>query len=143
VDHFDGKSPLRHVGKPGTTQIEERISNPLVRIDNDLAVVWAPFDFLVRWKNRSLRNRPVQSGSCHGKWMIASVGDSGTRTCSAKLSFALGLCGALQKSCWAEHVHQFTAIVNSLPPFTMRPSGNCAETPVRTTTSPDIPCQLI
>src|SRR3982751_2448783 len=27
------------VGKPGTTQIEERIHNPLIRIDNDLAVV--------------------------------------------------------------------------------------------------------
>jgi hypothetical protein len=31
------------VGKPGKTQIEERIHDPLVRIDNDLAVVWAPF----------------------------------------------------------------------------------------------------
>src|SRR5882757_3847150 len=38
------------VGKPGTTQIEERIHNPLVRIDSDLAVVWAPFDFLVDGK---------------------------------------------------------------------------------------------
>src|SRR5271156_6660563 len=35
------------VGKPGTTQLEERIHDPLVRIDNDLAVVWAPFEFLV------------------------------------------------------------------------------------------------
>ena len=33
------------VGKPGTTKIEERIHDPLVKIDNDLAVVWAPFDF--------------------------------------------------------------------------------------------------
>ncbi len=36
--------------KPGTTEIEERIHNPMVRIDNDLAVVWAPFDFLVDGK---------------------------------------------------------------------------------------------
>src|ERR1700722_12984472 len=35
------------VGRPGTTAIEERIHDPLVRIDNDLAVVWAPFEFLV------------------------------------------------------------------------------------------------
>ena len=35
------------VGKPGKAQIEERIHDPLIRIDNDLAVVWAPFDFLV------------------------------------------------------------------------------------------------
>jgi len=35
------------VGKPATTHIEERIHGPLVRIDHDLAVVWAPFEFLV------------------------------------------------------------------------------------------------
>jgi hypothetical protein len=30
------------VGRPGATHIEERIQDPLIRIDNDLAVVWAP-----------------------------------------------------------------------------------------------------
>jgi hypothetical protein len=35
------------VGNPSKTQIEERIHNPLVRIDNDLAVVWTPFNFLI------------------------------------------------------------------------------------------------
>src|SRR5215467_13841982 len=38
------------VGKPGTSQIQERIHDPLVRIDHDLAVVWAPFEFLVDGK---------------------------------------------------------------------------------------------
>jgi len=38
------------VGRPGTTQIEERIHDPLVRIDNDLAMVWAPFEFLIDGK---------------------------------------------------------------------------------------------
>ncbi len=52
------------VGKPGKAQIEERIHDPLVRIDNDLAMVWAPFDFLVGWEGGSLRNRPVQPGAC-------------------------------------------------------------------------------
>ena len=34
----------QRVGR-GTTHVDERIHDPLVRIDNDLAVVWAPFDF--------------------------------------------------------------------------------------------------
>src|ERR1700759_1572474 len=40
------------VGKPGpnTKKIEERIHDPLVKIDNDLAVVWAAFHFLVDGK---------------------------------------------------------------------------------------------
>jgi hypothetical protein len=49
------------VGKPGKAQIEERIHDPLVRVDNDLAVVWAPFDFLVDGKVDHLRDRLVQS----------------------------------------------------------------------------------
>src|SRR3954454_19764510 len=38
------------VGKPGTTHIQERIHDPLIRIDGDLALVWAPFEFLVDGK---------------------------------------------------------------------------------------------
>src|SRR5262249_14521644 len=38
------------VGKPGPNQIQERIHDPLIRIDNDLAMVWAPFEFLVDGK---------------------------------------------------------------------------------------------
>ena len=38
------------VGTPGTKRIEERIHDPLVRVDHDLAVVWAPFEFLVDGK---------------------------------------------------------------------------------------------
>jgi hypothetical protein len=49
------------VGKPGKAQIEERIHDPLVRIDNDLAVVWAPFDFLER--TCSILSAPMANGS--------------------------------------------------------------------------------
>ncbi|MGC1293985.1 MAG: nuclear transport factor 2 family protein [Alloacidobacterium sp.] len=72
------------VGKPGTTQIEERIHNPLVRIDNDLAVVWAPFDFLVEGKVDHCGTDLFNLVRVDGRWMIASVADTGTKSCSAK-----------------------------------------------------------
>ena len=72
------------VGKPGTTQIEERIHDPLVRIDNDLAVVWAPFDFLVDGKVDHCGTDLFNMVRVDGKWMIASVADTGTKTCPAK-----------------------------------------------------------
>jgi hypothetical protein len=72
------------VGKPGTTQIEERIHNPLVRIDSDLAVVWAPFDFLVDGKIDHCGTDLFNLVRVDGRWMIASVADTGTKTCSAK-----------------------------------------------------------
>ena len=72
------------VGKPGTTQIEERIHDPLIRIDNDLAVVWAPFDFLVNGKVDHCGTDLFNMVRVDGKWLIASVADTGTKNCSAK-----------------------------------------------------------
>ena len=72
------------VGKPGTTRIEERIHDPLVRIDNDLAVVWAPFEFLVDGKVDHCGTDLFNVVRVDGKWMIASVADTGTKTCSKK-----------------------------------------------------------
>ena len=72
------------VGKPGKTQIEERIHDPLVRIDTDLAVVWAAFDFLVDGKVDHCGTDLFNLVRVDGRWMIASVADTGTKTCSAK-----------------------------------------------------------
>ena len=71
------------VGKPGTTKIEERIHDPLIRIDRDLAVVWARFDFLVDGKVDHCGTDLFNMVRVDGKWLIASVADTGTKTCSA------------------------------------------------------------
>jgi hypothetical protein len=72
------------VGKPGKAQIEERIHDPLVRIDNDLAVVWAPFDFLVDGKVDHCGTDLFNLVRADGKWLIASVADTGRKDCAAK-----------------------------------------------------------
>ena len=72
------------VGKPGKTRIEERIHNPLVRIDNDLAVVWAPFNFLIDGKVDHCGTDLFDLVRVDGRWLIASVADTGTKTCSAQ-----------------------------------------------------------
>ena len=72
------------VGRPGTTHIEERIHDPLIRIDNDLAVVWAPFDFLVDGKVDHCGTDLFNMARVDGKWMIASVADTGRKDCAAK-----------------------------------------------------------
>ena len=59
------------VGKPGKSQIEERIHDPLVRIDNDLAVVWAPFQFLVDGKVDHCGTDLFNLVRTDGKWLIA------------------------------------------------------------------------
>ena len=72
------------VGKPGTTRIEERIHDPLVRIDHDLAVVWAPFEFLVDGKVDHCGTDLFNLVRTDGKWLIASVADTGRKDCSVK-----------------------------------------------------------
>ena len=70
--------------RPGTTHIEERIHNPLVRIDHDLAVVWAPFEFLVDGKVDHCGTDLFNLIRVDGKWLIASVADTGRKSCLVK-----------------------------------------------------------
>jgi Putative lumazine-binding len=72
------------VGRPGTTHIEERIHDPLIRIDNDLAVVWAPFEFLVDGKVDHCGTDLFNLVRKDGKWWIASVADTGRKDCSER-----------------------------------------------------------
>jgi putative lumazine-binding protein len=79
---FDAFADL--VGKPGKAQIEERIHDPLVRIDNDLAVVWASFEFLVDGKVDHCGTDLFNLVRADEKWLIASVADTGRKDCSVK-----------------------------------------------------------
>ena len=72
------------VGKPSATRIEERIHDPLVRIDRDLAVVWAPFEFLSNGKVDHCGTDLFNLVRTGGTWLIASVADTGRNDCSEK-----------------------------------------------------------
>jgi Putative lumazine-binding len=72
------------VGKPGTTHIEERINDPLVRIDNDLAMVWAPFEFLVDGNVDHCGTDLFNLIRTDGRWLIAGVADTGRKDCPVK-----------------------------------------------------------
>ena len=69
------------LGKPGTTSIQERIHDPLVRIDHDLAVVWAPFDFLVDGKVDHCGTDLFNLVRTDGQWVIAGIADTGRKDC--------------------------------------------------------------
>ena len=73
-----------HLSKPSKTHIEERIHDPMIKIDNDLAVVWAPFDFLVDGKVDHCGTDLFNLVKAGGKWSIAGVADTGRKDCPAK-----------------------------------------------------------
>ena len=72
------------VGKPGKTSIAERIHDPLIRIDNDLAVVWAPFEFTIDGKLDHCGTDLFNLVRTNGKWLIATIADTGRKDCPAK-----------------------------------------------------------
>jgi hypothetical protein len=72
------------VGKPGPLNSRESIHDPLVRIDNDLAVVWTPFDYKIDGKVDHCGTDLFNMAKVDGKWLIASVADTGRKDCSAK-----------------------------------------------------------
>jgi Putative lumazine-binding len=73
-----------HVAKPSHSRIEERIHQPLIRVDNDLAMVWAPFEFLVDGKPDHCGTDLFNVIHTRGKWLIAGVADTGSKDCGSK-----------------------------------------------------------
>jgi hypothetical protein len=65
----------------GTTHIDERIHDPLVRIDNDLAVVWAPFEFRIDGKLDHCGTDLFNLVHNNGKWLIGSLSATLRKNC--------------------------------------------------------------
>jgi len=67
------------VATSGTTHIEERIHDPEIRIDHDLAVVWAPLKFYIDGKLDHCGRDLFSLNDKNGKWLIVALAAT-TRT---------------------------------------------------------------
>ena len=75
--HFD--SFVDHLG--GTDRIEERIHDPLVHIDDDIAVVWVPYEFLVDGKIHHCGTDIANLVYRNGRWLISGLADNSHENC--------------------------------------------------------------
>jgi hypothetical protein len=66
--------------KPGKERIEERIGQPQVMVDDDLAVVWAPYTFLLEGKPHHCGTDVFNLVRVEGHWRIAAIADN-SREC--------------------------------------------------------------
>jgi len=69
--------------KPGKARIEERIHDPQVRVDNNIAVVWAPYVFLLDGKPHHCGTDVFNLARVDGRWLITGIADN-SRDCPAK-----------------------------------------------------------
>lgn len=71
------------VATSGTTHIEERIHHPEVRIDHDLAFVWAPFNFFIDGKLDHCGRDLFSLNEKNGKWQIVALAATTRTDCAA------------------------------------------------------------
>ena len=69
--------------KPGKARIEERIHHPQVRIDDNIAVVWAPYVFLLDGKPHHCGTDVFNLARVDGHWLISGIADN-SRACPSK-----------------------------------------------------------
>ncbi|MDB5704995.1 MAG: hypothetical protein JWN66_2111 [Sphingomonas bacterium] len=77
----DGTHTIRHLSwaefaagiKPGPEKYEERITSPAIEIDGDIAMVWAPFVFLIDGKANHCGVNHFDLVREAGAWKILNV----------------------------------------------------------------------
>jgi len=69
---------------PAPEKIEERIQDPLIRVDDDVAILWARFEFLIDGKVHHCGRDIATFARVEGRWMITSIADNGRSDCGRK-----------------------------------------------------------
>lgn len=65
----------------GPKPLAERITDPLVKVDHDLAMVWAPYTFFLDGKPHHCGTDLFSLQKINGRWTITAVADN-NRACS-------------------------------------------------------------
>lgn len=93
VEKPDGTRSIRHMNwseftggiKPGPERFEERITNPAVEIDGDIAMVWAPYSFLIDGKVHHCGVNHFDLLRENGQWKVLNISWSQRTTgCEAR-----------------------------------------------------------
>jgi hypothetical protein len=73
-----------NIAKPSGDTYEERIRDPLVRVDRDIAIIWAPFQFLLNGKIDHCGTDIATLVLTEGRWLITSIEDNHRKDCGEK-----------------------------------------------------------
>ena len=66
---------------PGTDTRQERIYDPVVHIDNNIAYIWTRFDFVLNGKIDHCGTDSASLVKVDGRWLIASLSDTSRTDC--------------------------------------------------------------
>jgi hypothetical protein len=66
---------------PGTETRQERIYDPVVHVDNNIAYIWTRFDFVLNGKIDHCGTDSASLVKVDGRWLIASLSDTSRTDC--------------------------------------------------------------
>ena len=80
--HFDAF--VERLPTTGATKLEERLYDPLVRIDDDIAVVWVPYKFFIEDKVDHCGTDLFSLIHQDGRWLVSGIADNSRKDCLSK-----------------------------------------------------------
>jgi hypothetical protein len=81
--HFD--TFVEHMPTPeSTVKIQERIFDPVVRIDDDIAIIWAPYEFTLEGKLDHCGTDVINLVKRDNRWLISAIADNTHHTCTPR-----------------------------------------------------------
>jgi hypothetical protein len=72
---------VERLSAPGTDAREELIIQPLVRIDDNIAIIWTRFEFRTNGKLDHCGTDVVNLVKVEGHWLISALGDTSRSEC--------------------------------------------------------------
>ena len=69
------------LSQPGPETPEERIHDAWIRVDGDIAIIWAPFEFLLDGKLDHCGRDIANLVRVDGRWLISSIEDTRHEDC--------------------------------------------------------------
>ena len=80
--HFDAF--VERLPATGAARLEERLYDPLVRIDDDIAVVWVPYKFFIDDKLDHCGTDLFSLIRRDGRWLVSGIADNSRKDCMSK-----------------------------------------------------------
>jgi hypothetical protein len=80
--HFDAF--VERLPTTGATKLEERLYDPLVHIDHDIAVVWVPYKFFIDDKVDHCGTDVFSLIHQDGRWLVSGIADNSRKDCLSK-----------------------------------------------------------
>ena len=80
--HFDAF--VERLPTTGTVKLEEVLHDPVVHIDDNIAVIWAPYTFTFDGKIDHCGTNIITLIRRDGRWLISGIADNSRTDCPAK-----------------------------------------------------------